>query len=603
MLKQINTIITFLLLFSVSLTLANATVNVIDVVIQEDIYQEIQYNPLSTQSGFWVGAGEIQTAYNLTGQIIVSNTHPTDSVQNIVVNLTKLGSIYNLSYTLGNAGFVTEINTVSDYALLFVNDLGPGQNTTFTYDINGTTIESPLDIRPTYNANVFSGSNLPVQTLIKNNMNSSIYSENCVYDINIVENALQIDSEDFGFLNFTFTNLAGIDSTNLTIDVTNRTLTWNVLADGCLNSDANTSINHEVIIPVDIESSDNYYFSNSTIDYKLNTSISRLNVSSIAAITDIDLDFQKFQTAILTGDNATWQITSNAFSTSNITINLTEISLWVSTRNGTGTGFTNPSLRDVDTISGADLLKTYTPNILLNSTTNSWNNTGSEWLFNYTFSSSPIVWMDLTNNVVSDGIQLIDRQVTYGADEIYIKEVYIATGYWLEIKKNITKINNSEYNVLITVNNRGTSPTPEGQVVVAYNFIPNVFNLTSAMVYSTSSWYTTQVANTTLDDPTYNGTMFQYGLLSGTNPFNSSLAAYGGAQNENNSWYVTYNISGDGQFNFDDLFLTGVDPLQVSEVGATAGLSVESVYKVVSSNTEYILSGLAVLIAALVFLF
>jgi hypothetical protein len=603
MLKQLNTILTFLLITLVSLTLANATVNVIDVVIQEDIYQEIQYNPLSPQSGLWVGAGEVQTAYDLTGTIIISNTHPTDSVQNVVVNVTQLGNIYNLSYGSGVIGFVTELNSGSDYALLFVGDLGPGQNTTFTYEINGTNIESPLDIRPTYKANVFTGSNLSVQTLVKNNINSSVYSENCIYDINIVENALEINSPLFGFLNFTFTNLLGIDSTNASIDVTNRTLTWDVLSNGCINSGGNTSIDYEVVIPVNTEISANYFFSNSTIDYKLNTSISKLNVSSIAAITDIELDFQKFQTAILIGDNATWQITSNAFSTSNITINLTEVSLWVSTRNGTGNGFTNPAIRDNDTISGADLLRTYNPNMLLNSTTNSWNNAGSEWLFNYTFSSSPIVWMDLTNNIVSDGIQLTDRQVTYGANEIYIKEVYVATGYWLEIKKNITRINDSEYNVLITVSNLGTSPTPKDQVVVAYNFIPNVFNLTSAMVYSTSTWYSTQTSNTTLNDPTYNGTMFQYGLLSLTNPFNSSLAAYGGSPNANNTWTVTYNISGDGQFNFDDLFLTGVDPLQVNEVGATAGLSVESVYRVVSSNTEYILSGLAVLIAALVFLF
>lgn len=603
MLKKLNTILNFLLISLVSLSFANAAVNVIDVVIEEDIYQEIQYNPLDPATGLWVGAGEVQTAYDLTGKIIVSNTHPTDSVQNVVVNVTQIANIYNLTYDSGVTGFVTEINTGSDYAMLFVGDLGAGQNATFTYDINGTNVESPLDIRPTYNANVFAGLNLPVETRIENNMNSSEYAENCVYDVNIVENALDINLTDGSVINFTLNNLAGTDAVNALIDGTNRILTWDVLADACINSGENTSITYEIVTPANIEISADYLFSNSTIDYKVNTSMSKLNVSSIAAITDVELEFEKFQTAILDGDNATWQITAEAFTNSNITINLTEVSLWVSTRNGTGTGFTNPSIRDNDTISGAELFLQYTPNMFLNSTTGNWNNSGSEWLFNYTFSSSPIVWMDLENNIVNDGIQLTDRQISYGADEIYVKEVYIATGYWLEIKKNITRINDSEYNVLITVNNLGSSPTPENQVVVAYNFIPNVFNLTSSMVYSTSGWYSSDVTNTTLNDPTYNGTMFQYGLLPATNPFNSSLAAFGGSLNENNSWSVTYNISGDGQFNFDDLFLTGVDPLQVDEVGGTSGLTVESVYKVVSSNTEYILSGLAVLIAALVFLF
>jgi hypothetical protein len=603
MLKKLNTILNFLLISLVSLSFANAAVNVIDVVIQEDIYQEIQYNPLATQSGLWVGAGEIQTAYNLTGQIIVSNTHSTDSVQNVVVNVTEIGNISNLVYSSGVAGFVTEINTGSNYAMLFVGDLGPGQNATFTYDINGTNIESPLDIRPTYNANVFAGLNLAVNTRIENNMNSSVYAENCIYDINIVENALDVTLIDTSKLNFTFTNLAGTDAVNAGLDGSNRILTWDVLADACINSGENSSIDYEIVTPAGIEISADYLFSNSTIDYKVNTSMSGLNVTSIAAITDIELEFQKFQTAILEGDNATWQITAEAFTNSDIEINLTEVSLWVSTRNGTGTGFTNPSIRDVDTISAADLLRTYNPNVLLNATSGNWNNTGSEWLFNYTFSSSPIVWMDLENNIINDGIQLTDRQITYGADEIYVKEVYIATGYWLEIKKNISRINDSEYNVLITVNNLGSSPTPEDQVVVAYNFIPNVFNLTSPMVYSTSTWYNSDVTNTTLNDPTYNGTMFQYGLIPATNPFNSSLASFGGSLNANNSWSVTYNISGDGQFNFDDLFLTGVDPLQVDKIGGTSDVSIESVYKIVSSNTEYILSGLAVLIAALVFLF
>jgi hypothetical protein len=601
MLKKINNLLNFLLITLVSFTFVSAAVNVIDVAVTENVYQEVGYNPLSASSGLWVGAGEIQTAYDLTGEIVIQNTHPTDSVQNVVVNLTGIADIYNVTFSSGSQGLVSDFNTGSDYMILYVGDLGFGQNSTFTYNINGTNIESPLDVTPSYNANVFAGASFSVNELVENKLNSTNYPINCVYDINIIETAKEVS----GAGNFTFdsASLSGSDASNASISADNLTLSWNTLNSNCLNSDSNTSISYNINTPLGISTSNNYDFSNSTISYSLNTSISKLTVTDIAAITDIELNFEKYQTNVLTGDNATWQITAEAFSTSDITVNLTEVTLWVSTKNGAGAGFTNPSIRDNDTISGAELFKQFNPNLLLNSSTSNWNNSGSEWLFNYTFSSSPIVWMDLENNVVNDGIQLTDREITYGNNEIYIKEIYVATGYWLEIKKNITRINDSEYNVLITVNNLGSSPTPFSQVVIVYNFIPNLFNLTSGFSYSSSPWYTTQDTNTTLNDPTYNGTMFQYALQPNGNLFNSSLNSFGGSSDENNTWTVSYNLSGDGEFNFDDLFLTGVDPLQVEQVGSTQGLSIESVYKVVSSNTEYILSGLAVLIAALVFLF
>ena len=132
-------------------------------------------------------------------------------------------------------------------------------------------------------------------------------------------------------------------------------------------------------------------------------------------------------------------------------------------------------------------------------------------------------------------------------------------------------------------------------------FFLTSFNLTSSFAYSASTWYSTSVANETLNDPVYNGTMFQFGLLPATNPYDSSLAAYGSGPNANNTWTVEYNISGSGEFNFDDLFLSGVDPLNVQEVGATKALSVESIYGMISAKFEYVLVGVAVVASVLLF--
>lgn len=604
MFKKLNKILSFLLISVVSVTFASAAVNVVDVSITENVNQEITYSPLGAQTGVWTTAGENQLSYTLTGEIVIKNTHPKDSIQNVAVKIIQIKEMIGLAYDSGNTGFVTEINYGSDYATIYVPDLAAGQNSTYTYTINATTVPSPIDMTTAYDANILSGFSFNVADTLTNRLNSTLYPDSCVYNLAIVQNSLSIPN--FGSpVNFTYDvpTLAGGDSSNVVIDVTNRTLTWGVNALGCINATETVDISYDIISPIGVAVSADLPFTNATISYTLDNTLSRVTVDTISALTDIELEFEKYLVELLIGDNATWKITSTAFSDSDITVNLTSVTLWVSTRGGAGAGFTNPAIRDNDTISGADLLKSYNPNMLLNSTTVDWNNLGSEWLFNYTFSSSPIVWMDLENTILDDGVQLTDRVVTYGNNEIYIKEIYIATGYWLEIKKNITRTGDSTYDIVVSVANLGTSPTPENQVVVVYNFIPSLFTLTSAFTYSSSPWFTVDETNATLIDPTYNGTMFQYGLLPAGNLYNTSLDSNTGSLTENNSLTISYSLSGTGEFNFDDLFLTGVDPLAVKSVGGTTGLSIESVYRVVSSNTEYILSGLAVLIAALVFLF
>lgn len=604
MVNKLNKIILSLLAMFVSFTFVSAAVNVIDVELTESVFQSITYNPLNTGSGIWYGAGENQSAYTLKGQVIVRNNHPTDSVQNVVINVSGIGNISNMVFDSGSTGIVSSFDVGNDFAILTIGDIGNGSSSIFNYTINETAIAPPINLTSSYNLNVFSGLSFNVNDSIINELNAIQYADNCIYDLQLVQGSEGL-TQGADTLNFTYVggSLGGSDSGNAVISSDNRTLSWNVSNNACVNSGDTQNIDYDVLSPTGVSNATSYTFINSTISYKLNTTISKLTVSSIAAITDLEIEFQKYQDAILTGDNATWQITSRILSESDITVNLTKVSLWVSKRNGTGTGFTNPALHDNDTISGAELLRNYNPNIFLNSTTGPWNNTGAEWLFNYTFSSSPIVWMDAENTVVDDAIQLTNRTITYGDNEIYIKEIYVATGYWLEINKNITRIADSEYNVLITVRNLGSSPTPSGQAVVVYNFIPILFNLTSPMVFSNSNWYNTDSANTTLNDPIYNGTMFQYGLLENGNPTQSSLNSFGLGSDENNTWTVTYNLSGDGEFNFDDLFLTGVDPLNIKEVGGTSTLSVEGVYKVLSSKAEYVLSGLAILIGILLLVF
>jgi hypothetical protein len=581
---------------------AQAAAPLLNIDFSETVSEDVRYDPLGVSSGLYADAGENQSTYVATGIINISNVHPTEAAQDVLINISGITTISNVVNSSGSQGFVSEFNTGSDYMLLYVPDLAAGASAIFTYDVNTTLIAPALNLTASYSdSRVFAGLPITITDTVSNTMNSTLYPNNCVYNVSLVHNALTINSSG-NLLNVTFDSgsLAGSDSGNAIVAGDNRSITWNALAGGCLNATNSTNLDYDAITPSGVNSAANYDIVNTTLTYQYNGTFSRIDLVSTQALVDLDLEFEKYLNNTLTGDNATWSITSQSSNPTDIDVNLTQVSLWVSVRDGTGTGFTNPSILDNDTISGTPLTTVYNPGFLLNSTTSPWNNTGSEWFFNYTFSSSPIVWMDIDAIVIDDGIQLQNRSVSYGQNVVYIKELYLATGYWLEISRNITRIGDGEFNIFIKVVNLGTSPTPASQAVQVYNFIPNTFTLSSPFVYSASGWYNTVAANETLTDPIYNGTMFQYGLLANGNPSNSSLDLYGGSENINNTWTLTYNVSGSGEFNFDDLFLTGVDPLAVEEVGATQAVVVQGGYSFASAKVEYVLGFLALVIGALV---
>jgi hypothetical protein len=586
----------------VGLVGAHAAAPLLDIEFSETVSENINYDPLGSTSGIYADVGERQTSYLATGTINISNVHPTEAAQDVVINISGISTISNVVNASGSQGFISDFNVGGDYMLLYIPDLAPGASSIFTYDINTTVIAPPLNLTASYSdSRLFAGLPVTITDTLVNTMNSTLYPNNCIYNISLAHNALTLNNSGT-LLNVTFDSgsLGGTDSGNAVVAGDNRSIAWTTLASGCLNSTNTTDLSYDAQTPSGVNSAATYEIVNTTMTYQYNGTFSRISLVSFVALVDLDLEFEKYLNNTLSGDNATWRISAESSNPTDIDVNLTQVSLWVSTRDGTGTGFTNPSILDNDTISGTTLTNTYTPNFLLNATTSPWDNSGTEWYFNYTFSSSPIVWMDIDATVINDGLQLQDRSVSYGNNVVYIKELYLATGYWLEISRNITRIGDQEFNIFVTVVNLGTSPTPADQAVQVYNFIHNSFTLTSPFVYSSSTWFNTVEANETLTDPLYNGTMYQFALLANGNPSNSSLDVYGGSPNINNTWTLTYNVSGTGEFNFDDLFLTGVDPLSTGTVGGTQAVVVEGEYSFASAKVEYILGFLAVVIGALV---
>ena len=600
-----------LFIIVMGMQISYAAQQVLDVVVTENAYHVVTYSPQpEITSGLWADQYEVVSVFTFTGTINVTNLHSTVAVENILLNFTQAGNVSGIAFSSGRNGIVTDYTNGQSYATLLIPDLGPGQSTIFTYNVNTTNIAPPLNMSTEYNdEKVLSGDSFTVTDRLSNTLSSALHPSTCIYDINITQIAVQLNNSG-EFLNFTFDRTIGIsghDANNASIYANNLTLQWNVLnsTNGrCLSAGETTNITYTVQSPPNVVTANNYAFSNATIYYRVDTAASRLNFNSISAIADLDLNFEKEIFSLHQGDNATWRVAGNISSEHNVTVNVTFVSFWVSERNGNG-GFTNPGNLTNDTVDRTIILVTnYTPGQLINNSLPVWSSRGSDWFFNYTYSSSPVVWMDLESELyINDGVQLANRTVTFGQNKIYTKEIYVVTGYFIEITRNITRLTDNNFTIFIEVTNRGTSSTPADQVVVVYNFIDDNFTLTSNFTFSTSSWYNTLNTSTQLTDPIYSGRMHQFALMPTSNPYNSSLNEFGGAQNANNTWNVSYNLTGVGEFAFDDLFLTGVDPLHVKEIGGTKALKVENNFKVESGSGEYVLIGVAALVSALLLVF
>lgn len=596
MYKRLFLILTILL----SINLVYSSNQVLDISLNEYVQESVSYNPLNSGSGIWHDLSEDQNTYDLFGELILTNSHLNETLYSIYLNFSDYSNIYNLTYQSGYKGYVNELNSSLS---IFVSELPPNSSSVFNYKINTNTISPPINFSTSYSAiKVLTGRNITVYDKIGNYMDSGTYNNTCIYNITIQQNTQSVLEPDSTLANFTFiqASLAGADATNVNFP-NDRTLNWNVKNKVCLNSSDETSINYLVNIP-DISVQDSYKFINSTMSYKYNSTISNLKINKKSAILNIDPLLRKQFEGNFTNTQAIWKIYSKVSNPTNITINLKSVTLWVSTRNGAGSGFTNPRILDSDTINGDTLYKQYTPNSTLNSSSTSWDNDPQFWSFNYTLTSSPIVWMSLENEILDDGIQFGNRKIAYTNNKIYIKEVFVATGYWLELTKEITRLENDSYNIKILLKNIGPKKTPSNQVVVVYNFLPIEFSLISPFSYSLSSWHTTDTANKVLSEIDYNGTMYQFALMP-ANIYNSSLDRWPGSMNSNNSWSVEYNVSGSGQFRLEDLFLAGVDPLYVEGYGATSTLTIENSYDFGTDTWNYVLVTFVVVLGVLAYVF
>lgn len=574
-----------LLLILIALTTVSATQEQVRVVMDEYVDQEVYYNPLKTGGGIWYDTTENQSSYNITGYITVTNQNPNGkTVSDVYILFNNTRNITLPTYVEGRTGKFVVNDTTAGSILLHIPELRTGENSTWIYDVNTTSVRPPLNFTTNYSAyKVLAGNNITMTDTIENVFaNASYQSNTCIYGINITQVTVPVDfngnPQDYYFMS---TSTAGSDAGNVAYSADNKTLYWDALNGGCLNLGSSTDISYIINTPLNIPQTTHYTVLNSTLRYTMNSTMSHLRVTDIRAISEANISFEKRIMSpshpVLYGSNVTWNVTGYFSTGTNISYELREVTFWVSQRNVNGS-YTDPNTIDNDTINNASLYTSSNPYVLINQTSPWMSNT---WLFNYTDIPSPIVWMDINYSMTNDGVQLINRSYTQNGNDLYIKELYLIIGYWLEIEKNITSINNNTYAVKIDVHNKGNQVTPGATVVTIYDFIPSNYMLNGTFSYSSSPWYNTTQANNSVNGQ-YNGTLHQWALLP-NNALNTSFAA-GPGKNENTTWSVQYNVTGYGDYELMDVFITGLDPQQVDGAGSTKAVVVSEIIDRVKST-------------------
>ncbi len=571
----------------------------LSVEISEYVDQYVTYNPLKTGAGTWYDTTENQSEYNLTGYITITNNNPNGiDLADIYVSISYTSNITLPVLYQGTSGTWISNDTSSENIILHIPQLRNGANSTWVYSINSSNIRPPLNLTSNYSDyKILAGNNFTITDIVENVFdNIPIQTDTCIYDIVLTQQLEQVNFSGV-FYNYSYINssLGGLDSSNVSISSNNQSLTWNVQNNNCLYKTNQTSIFYSINTPINIPDTTHYKIVNTSLEYKLNETISHIRVVDINVISEAEISFDKSILSpshpILFGSNVTWNVTGYFSTGTNITYNLTQVTFWVSQRN-VGGNYTDPNMIDNDSISGNPLDITYNPNVLVNAS-NPW--ASNTWLFNYSDLPTPIVWMNSSFKIDNDGTQLVNRSITQNGRDLYIKELYLIIGYWLEIEKNITSIDNNTYHIRIDVHNKGNQVTPKDTVVMIYDFVPSNYNVTSSFVYSSSPWYNTTSANSSISGY-YNGTMYQWGLLP-NNVLNTSFDA-GPSINENTTWSVDYNVTGFGDYSLMDVFVSGLDPLQVDGAGSSKAVIVSEIMDRLRS-TEGIFAVVATVLAIL----
>ena len=539
-------LIVFNILLSLSATAASTHLNVS---IIETVNQTVNFN-------YDANLSQNITYYNVTG--IINITNPGNiTIQDIYITFEHTNQmITNLTNISGRPGEQVTGTPGTDI-LIHIPELRENESTIFSYLLkDNNSLTPPMLMKTNYThagwAKIIADRDMMITSFVENQAQIG-------YDIENINISLRSQNIQWGGETQWF-ELHSLETTGDHASViTHNDTEWYWLTNGgTLPYGESRNISYQLHVPASVPDSGFY---NATIDhlsYTLAYALSNLTVKEINATAKSEINLQKEIFAPTRSQNVTWRATPEINTTTDIIFNLTQMTVWVTKdmnpNNFTGLSYTYPK-----------------ENLSLFSSANAWGGNYSlyAWYFNYTDGSDPItapppiVWMDPTFIIYNGMNQLVNQSITQAGRDIYIRQIYIINGFWLEVDKNITNIAEDQYQIDLWVHNKGTGWTPTNLTVTVYDFIPTNF----------TGWnYTPFTPNITRNvgggaDPFTGEALMWYIPLK--SPKNASLAP----NNDSNSldeWNTTYIVNGTGDFKVSDLYIVGLDPQLVDgDVGAS----------------------------------
>jgi hypothetical protein len=272
--------------------------------------------------------------------------------------------------------------------------------------------------------------------------------------------------------------------------------------------------------------------------------------------------------------NVTWEVSVDINVPIDITYNLTRVTIWVTE---------SLLLNETSNYDGQNLIINYYPDKELNDSINWYlgaSGDNASWRFNFSDASTnpPIVWLRPYFTIMDAYNQIVESSMTVNGNDIYMKYIYVVNGYWLQIDKNITSIDDDTYYVQSIVRNIGTAWTPNNTVVTVYDFIPAEFT-----VWSMSP---TNDSGSPVTGGGFNGSAYRWTIPLKA-PYGASLGPMYGplaTTYANYSWNVTYYVNGTGEYKVSELYIVGLDPRKVDGAGTHEGITVAS--GIMSDTTE-----------------
>ncbi|MDF1532052.1 MAG: hypothetical protein P1P72_07025 [ANME-2 cluster archaeon] len=487
---------------------------------------------------------------NGTGLINITNTLSSTTLYDINLNLSS-GTTDSATWNTISPG--VSLTPTGSNVIVHINNLSGLASVLISY--NMTSAPMPIIFSETYAAN---------KILVNDSTNASLTltynSSVSVTNIQLIKAASDVNSNSIS--DFIFSNDAVTLGTSLI--TTNDTITWNIPE---LNATSTTATLNFTITESDSDAHNSstpqsailFYVGNATLSFTAsNSTISgsgvTVNGNPTATTLNFQIELQKNQLGTSEGGSGgnDWGFTPTITNGDTETINFSISAVTVYVTNTTN-------------LEAVVNTTTYPAFTLSNSGT--W--TQSEWqIFDFP-DPVPVGWIDvdLSVNLSNMGGQLTESYYTSNGSYILIEQIYVISGYLIEVRKTITPNATTDYyDISLWVHNKGNLATPP--TVVVYDIVPQNFSMV----------YMSRAANgsTSITSPII-GQAYWWNV--------STLQADGTPGNQT---YVNYTVNGTGIYRMMDLFIVGIDPTYSLSMQSTPVLSISNIM-VMDANLESLL--------------